>query len=246
MNYAIFTYADDADCLALCVQQIRDIDSNAQLYVFDDGKKTIPVERIPDGVHYKVTWFNRKGNLNGLECVRGMLSSMLDIPGDDPVIKIDADTLLMSLSEIQSSLNSRGMLAGGMQCSVPLAFAGCCYWLTKHAIKEALTLLAQREWPEGIGEPYQEDLTIARIMMFLFGRASMEILEWKNARHLIGVKTCDHHDLSQISIMSRSGITAVHCGQMDYYEPIVKATGCTIREACARIMKRIIDPALTA
>ena len=62
------------------------------------------------------------GNLNGLECVRGMLGCMLDIPGDDPVIKIDADTLLMDPAEITRSLKDRGKVAGGdaMPCAACL------------------------------------------------------------------------------------------------------------------------------
>ena len=150
MNYAIFCYREDHQCLGLCLEQIRSIDRAAQFYLFDDAAKPLFPAQVPAGndISYKITYFARRGNLNGLECVRGMLGCMLDIPGDDPVIKIDADTLLMDPAEIIRSLKDRGKVAGGMQCSVPLAWAGCCYWLTRPAIKAALELLARREWPE--------------------------------------------------------------------------------------------------
>ena len=134
MNYAIFCYREDHQCLGLCLEQIRSIDRAAQFYLFDDAAKPLFPAQVPAGndISYKITYFARRGNLNGLECVRGMLGCMLDIPGDDPVIKIDADTLLMDPAEIIRSLKDRGKVAGGMQCSVPLAWAGCCYWLTRH------------------------------------------------------------------------------------------------------------------
>ena len=97
MNYAIFCYREDHQCLGLCLEQIRSIDRAAQFYLFDDAAKPLFPAQVPAGndISYKITYFARRGNLNGLECVRGMLGCMLDIPGDDPVIKIDADTLLM-------------------------------------------------------------------------------------------------------------------------------------------------------
>lgn len=234
MNYAIFTYSADADCLSICVDQIHNIDNDAKIYIFDDGKDPLTPEQIPDLCVYKKTWFRRRGNLNGLECILGILACMLDIPGDDPIVKIDADTLLMSIREINRSLFDREKLAGGMQCSVPLAWSGCCYWLTKPAIEKALELFARREFPE-VSDPYQEDLNITRAMMFLFGQ-DIDILEWQNGKHLIGVKTVDPDELKQIRIMGKTGVTAIHCGQMAFYEPVKKHFNCTIRQACAKIM----------
>ena len=85
MNYAIFCYREDYKCLELCVKQIRRADCNARIYLFDDGARPLEPGQIPAGkdVSYKVTYFPRRGNLNGLECVRGILGCMLDI--DFPV-----------------------------------------------------------------------------------------------------------------------------------------------------------------
>lgn len=57
-------------------------------------------------------------------------------------MKIDADTLLMDKAEIVRSLKERNKLAGGMQCVEPLAWSGCCYWMTRTAMRDALELLA--------------------------------------------------------------------------------------------------------
>ena len=238
MNYAIFCYREDHQCLGLCLEQIRSIDRAAQFYLFDDAAKPLFPAQVPAGndISYKITYFARRGNLNGLECVRGMLGCMLDIPGDDPVIKIDADTLLMDPAEIIRSLKDRGKVAGGMQCSVPLAWAGCCYWLTRPPIKAALELLARREWPENARQEYPEDETISKILLYLYGASGVDVLEFRGGRRLIGVRTCDPRDLEEIARLARGGVCAVHCGQMAFYHPIVERDGVTIREACARVM----------
>ena len=138
MNYAIFCYREDYKCLELCVGQIRKVDPDCMIYLFDDGKAPLTKKDIPKGkdIIYKKTYFERNKNLNGLECVRGMLSCMQDIPGREPVIKIDADALLMSLNEIRKSLFERRKLAGGYQCAVPFAWSGVCYWVTRKFIND--------------------------------------------------------------------------------------------------------------
>ena len=87
MNYVIFCYREDYKCLELCIEQIRRVDQGAKFYLLDDGAAPLDPEQVPagDDVCYKVTYFARRGNLNGLECVRGMLGCMLDLPGTDPV-----------------------------------------------------------------------------------------------------------------------------------------------------------------
>lgn len=241
MNYAIFCYREDYACLELCIAQIRRVDQDANIYLFDDGAAPLAPEHVPAGsdLSYKVTYFSRRGNLNGLECIRGMLGCMLDLPGTDPVVKIDADTLLMDKSEIVRSLVERGKLAGGMQCAVPLGWSGCCYWMTRPAIRDALEVLARREWPEN-KQKYPEDETISKIMLYLYGRAGVDILEFHGGRHLIGVRTCEPALLVKVAGIARGGVCAVHCGQQSFYSPLVEQYGGTIREACARVMERIL------
>ena len=160
---------------------------------------------------------------------------MLDIPGKEPVVKIDADTLLMDKAEIVRSLKERNKLAGGMQCVEPLAWSGCCYWMTRTAMRDALELLAQREWPEG-RQKYPEDVTISQIVAYLYGREGVDMLEFRGGRHLIGVRTCDPSLLVKIAEIAKSGVCAAHCGQMSFYRQFQEQYGETVREACARVM----------
>lgn len=243
MNYAIYCYREDYKCLDLCIGQIRKADPDARIFLFDDGAAPLAKKDIPRGsdIFYKKTYFCRNGNLNGLECVRGMLSCMQDIPGKDPVIKIDSDTLLMSTAEIKRSLFERRMLAGGFQCAVPFAWSGVCYWVTRRFIGDALDVLVTREFPSRPDQTYPEDVTMSMLALFLYGRNRTDVIEFQEGKFLIGIRTCDKRQLAELARLARL-VSAVHCGQVNFYRPIVEATGCTIREACARIMAAILHP----
>lgn len=182
MNYAIFCYREDYKCLELCVGQIRRVDPDCTIYLFDDGKAPLARKDIPRGrdIIYKKTYFERNRNLNGLECIRGMLSCMRDIPGREPIIKIDADTLLMSLEEIRKSLLERRKLAGGYQCAVPFAWSGVCYWVTRKFISDALDVLVTREFPTR-NQDYPEDVTVSRLALYLYGRKGLMSLSSREA-----------------------------------------------------------------
>lgn len=244
MNYAIFTYRADEKPLKICMEQARRVDPEAQFHIFDDAKNPLGAERIqpaPD-VHYTVTYFDRHGNLNGLECVRGMQTCMLNIPGDDPVVKLDADVLLMSLDEIKKSLFERNKLAGGCCCTIPLGWAGCCYWMTKKAIREALEFIARREWPPAEnGVRYPEDVTMTRVCLALYGMAGTDILEFQQGKHQIGLCTVKPKEIEIVGKLARKGVTMVHCGQMEHYEPLAKALKCSMRETVAVLMEAVLN-----
>lgn len=243
MNYAIYCYREDYKCLELCIGQIRRVDPDCLIYLFDDGSAPLLRCHIPKGkdVIYKKTYFQRRRNLNGLECVRGMLSCMQDIPGTDPIVKVDADTLIMSIDEISKSLSDRRMLAGGYQCAVPFAWSGVCYWVTRRFIREALDVLVTREFPERPDQTYPEDVTMSMLALYLYGRKGADVIEFQDGKFLIGIRTCDKRQLAELSRLAQ-GVSAVHCGQVNFYKPIADRAGCTIREACARVMWEILHP----
>lgn len=240
MNYAIFTYRGDAECLDICVKQILKADSEAHVYIFNDGADPIVDFSCAKNVFLRYTWFPRKGNLNGLECIRGILMSMLSIPTPGPVIKVDADTLIMSTDLIKNSLAS-GKLAGGMQCAIPLAWSGVCYWLTRQAICDALHLLVTREFPTRGNYPYPEDVTISQIMFFLYGKSGVDLFEFNGGEHLIGVRSCDPQELPIYAKIAHDNRTAIHCGQTAFYEPLAKQYDESLRQAAARIMHAVLN-----
>lgn len=99
----IFTYARDAYCLGQCLAALDKLPerSKMEIYVWDDAAHPCPY--APPGVHYEKTAFKRNGNLNGRDCVLGMLLCMqrsIDLSGADVVAKIDCDTYALRLDRL--------------------------------------------------------------------------------------------------------------------------------------------------
>ncbi len=234
MNYAIFTYHDDAECLDLCAEQIRRVDADAQIYVFDDAAAPFP--SAPVGVHYRQTRFPRNGNLNGKDCILGILEAMQNIPGTAPVVKIDADTLLMNTAEIRATFAWEDVHAGGVACFAPFTFSGCCYWLDRTAIRTAYRNVAQQEQPTQ--NQWAEDRTICTALLYAFGLFGVHILPFNHGRHIFGINYTAEDTLKTLANRAKTAI-AVHCGQTEKYAHLI-AAGHTPRQACAHIMRRII------
>lgn len=241
MDYAIFCYRDDRLCLPVCLDQVRRVDADARFWVFDDGRCPLVEGDVPvgDDVRYEVTWFERNGNLNGLECMRGMLGCMYRIPGSGPVVKLDADTLLMGLGWVDGGV-ADGKQGGGVQCMVGLAWSGCCYWLTRRAIEDGLSLLVRREWPVG-RDGYPEDQWISKVMLFLYGGRGVDVHEFKGGRLMVGVRGTGSEYLAGVGALVAESVQIVHCGQMDFYGDVAERLGCGLRGACAWVMERVLE-----
>ena len=92
-----FTYKLDT---ALFTQSLRSVarlkearpDVTVDVYVYDDGAN--PMSEIPEWVKYTITTWDRKGNLNGIENLEGMLGVFLAHKDYDWVVKSDCDTYI--------------------------------------------------------------------------------------------------------------------------------------------------------
>lgn len=92
--YVFFSFREDRDCLAQALRGIRHFDPSAKIAVFDDHAAPLP--EAPDVDLYERTAFDRGGNLNGRECVLGMLACfhhVRDAWNPEFIIKIDCDTI---------------------------------------------------------------------------------------------------------------------------------------------------------
>ncbi len=237
MNYAIFTYANDAECLQLCVRQIRRVDTDAQIYVFDDANAPISPEHRPDGIFYRATTFPRHGNLNGKDCILGMLAAMRSIPGTAPVVKIDADTLLMNTAPIRAAFDLDAVHAGGVACFAPFTLSGCCYWVDRTALAVAYDLIAADDQPTR--DQWPEDRTICTALLYSFGSIGVRILSFDKGKHIFGVNYTDDDHLKPLANRAKTAI-AVHCGQTEKYGSLIDDNRSP-RQACAHIMRRIIQ-----
>ena len=99
-----FSYVKDAGLVNLAlrgVKRLQDVNPAdvVDVFVYDDAAAPMGRAAVPEWTGYELTVFNRRGNLNGLECVQGQLAvyAGLAARGYDWVIKLDSDTYLNSL-----------------------------------------------------------------------------------------------------------------------------------------------------
>lgn len=171
----LFTYGGDADEAIACVRCAKAAIPESVITVVDDEAVPAPPEArralVAYGARYRQSIFERNGNLNGPECVRGIISTLArDAADDDIVVKIDSDTALLNGAWI------RDMAGSGIHWCASGAdsrqFYGLCYAMTGLAAKRAAAVLMQAELPPNA----PEDLTIGRTVIDLFGVGKGKII----------------------------------------------------------------------
>lgn len=203
MTYAIFTYATDAACLAACIRQVRRVDPRAYVAVFDDGSHPLP-ER-PDCDLYRVTTWPRGGNLVGMPCVIGELSAFvesMDAAGDTHIVKIDADTMLLTLDGLQGD----GDAIGYESHETPLYAVGPCYKLSRRIVLKIASYIYSRKWGKG---RYPEDFTIFRLAMALTEPERWTL--YPSPSGLIAGIT--KGDAAEAAVLATAGLHFIHCGE---------------------------------
>ena len=97
-----FSYNKDTELLKQALRGVKrlrekNLEDTIDAYVFDDHNAPLEQELLPEWVNYAQTTFDRCRNLNGLECVQGMLSVFADLvsKGYEWVIKADSDTVII-------------------------------------------------------------------------------------------------------------------------------------------------------
>lgn len=163
----LFTYAGDQEEAKACVRCAAAALPEAVITVVDDGAAPI-AERartalVEAGARYHQTSWARNGNLNGPECVRGIISTLAgEAEDDDVIVKIDSDTLLLSGDWIRDmQRNGLALHASGYQVpshpSERLSY-GPCYAISGRAARLAAEELELASLPPLA----PEDLTICR------------------------------------------------------------------------------------
>lgn len=176
----IFTYRRDQPDALECVRCARKTLPHAVITVVDDGNSPCTegaeTQFLHAGAtHYERSQFNRRGNLNGPECVRGILSYLAQKAEDeDIVIKLDSDTCLLSADWIEDMLAQGKSMAG---CSSRYTawkniyyIHGTCYAMTGKLAKQAFQKsLSWTDW----SETAPEDLEIYRLASTIVGEENI-------------------------------------------------------------------------
>lgn len=160
----IFTYKGDQEETIACVSSLKKVFPESLITVVEDAKAPLDnayVEGLIEmGIRVETSFFERHGNLRGMDCINGMLSYFCEgrLKNDDVILKVDADTLVLGAEWLKNSLEYDFVASGytnPKNAGERLAY-GCCY-----ALKGQIARLAKetlKTFPHS--ETCPEDVTI--------------------------------------------------------------------------------------
>ena len=159
-----FTYGADAELLGLSMHAMEALKAHdeVEVFVFDDANA--PLEVVPEGCTYEQTHFDRKGNLNGIECIDGMLAlyeSVLERTGADWVVKLDCDTYVNNLSFLRGVNVEHVAQVGTNHCHD--FCSGACYALSLAGVRAIKARLSEELMRQRAAIAWCEDRVIGRV-----------------------------------------------------------------------------------
>lgn len=163
-----FSYAGDEEVLLSSVVAFNTACPGASLVVIDDGNNpcTANVKHEAEllGVEWRVSYWNRKGNLNGLECILGILGEMAQsmFAGASQCVKVDCDTLVLRSDWLN---NTSGMIGADDRGGI----YGCCYALTGFVVMGLL----ESFYKHPVTDDAPEDMSIGYRYRALYGEPSL-------------------------------------------------------------------------
>ena len=157
-----FTYKKDKNLLKESIRSWRKL--GGTVAVFDEHR--LPMEEDIGADFYKRTKWNRRGNLNGWECIYGILESIVeacDEFGEEGGVKIDSDTIITGTSWVDQKAPLCGFAPG-----FPTTCSGMAYWCRKEAAQAVLKMM-NKEWLSR-SNTLPEDETISHEIMYIYGQ----------------------------------------------------------------------------
>lgn len=158
----IFSYYKDEDFLALCLKGLLHTIAkspmfNVRVFVVDDNNmkkkinvKNLPIKEYKGNLEVIYTDWDRKGNLNGFDCMYGMVSTYYGLTQKynlDYVLKFDSDCFLNTLDYITDTENAlrnrnispdRLVQTGSSFCDI--CCQGCAQTITKKGVIALMSL----------------------------------------------------------------------------------------------------------
>ncbi len=176
----LFTYRGEEELLPLQASHLAKVLPFASVHIVDDAHAPIPaslpshLSTLHPRLHYKKSFFDRGGNLNGGECIMGMLEAMqqaadIDQNTDGIIIKLDPDTLMLRPQFILDHLSKGACWYASS--SVDGMFSGMCYALTCSTLDKVKKIACRMPWEINTEErSYPEDMSICSMAVLASGR----------------------------------------------------------------------------
>lgn len=144
MNAVIFTYPADYPLSAIAARALGKL--GVKTFLAIDRKD--PVPEI-EGAEIIQTTFPRRGNLNGTDCIQGILRTLHECAdGDDYVLKVDSDTVVRGLEW----LRGRTEPAVGLRHVELRCLYGACYALRVDRLREYRSFAAHMPYSRAVSE----------------------------------------------------------------------------------------------
>lgn len=212
----------DKELIPLQLQAIRRLDPDCPVYYVFDKDDDLP-KPYDENTFILKSYFPRNRNLNGAACVFGMMqvySELLGKYGNVPIIKLDADTVLTSLSWVNDIILGN-IDAAGFHCSNGYYFSGCCYSIST-ICAEKIRLYMETHGNLQISASYHmpEDQVITMIAALTGNR--IRIMEnSKDKPHCIPFLDMMSGPNGIYGVQHTLG--AIHCGQYNRLDPLLAA-----------------------
>lgn len=177
IRVVIFTYSGDAAETIECARIARTSMQDSHISIVIDAADPLDDQTIStliaEGAEVRQSFFQRNGNLNGPECVRGVLKELThNAAPDDIVIKIDPDTAILDATFILGSFNALNNILYVSSGDDRILVYGCLYAMTGAAAIEACRIASHIDMP--LDTP--EDRTIAQIILDRFGADRLSLI----------------------------------------------------------------------
>lgn len=212
-TFVCWVCSRDYPLIPLHYRMLRMLTDDAVIYIYDKTEKEgaeTPPPRLPKGASAIGSDFNRRGNLNGKECIENMLQfyAHLGEMGVNTIVKVDADTFVTSLDWIKSGANIGFHSANGYY------WTGCCYALTMPTIMGILSYMQRHDIEPQKGYTLPEDQTITLLASLV--RVDPVVIH-ENGEYVCAAFMSPLRNLPE-RIRKIRGI--VHCGQWQRLEPL--------------------------
>ncbi len=188
---SLFSFSRDSLALKQAILRIREIEASRPtrpiiVTVFDDALSPTSDSDIewlfsqPGINEYVKTSFNRNRNLNGIDCIIGMLRCQSLIVwqyGAIGSVKLDCDTILNSLDWAYTNHYAIGFE------TAPLRMIGPAYFLNSEALRYLLDYFSSRKgtFAPGTEDALPEDMTISAAAFIQYGKKA-KLHQWSKGR----------------------------------------------------------------
>lgn len=161
MNVALcfFTYSEDAPLLDYALQAVPRLRAQGHavhVYVIDDARS--PLAMPPVGCRYWRSEWARGGNLNGAECICGMVdeyNAIFNMGLYEWILKVDCDTFVNSLDWLDGISSQETAFAGTIHVNDHCS--GACYAVSRNGAEWLQERLQEPSWVGAAQRGYCED-----------------------------------------------------------------------------------------